>query len=150
MALAHRTERGMPLGSPLRGVSQRAHGVLLGLPFAHFTLHFHLHSNLIHCVQTGETQRHKSTETQRNGSENLLLMAFRCVSFVSLCFSCSFNSFTPSMTGDFFTLLLLPKMRNKTITHPLAILRVPPEISAQDLFLVEEAPDEDGKKRNGE
>ena len=45
---------------------------------------------------------------------------------------------------------VLPKIRNETITDPMRIIRVPPKISAQDLFLVEEAPDEDGKTRNGE
>ena len=45
---------------------------------------------------------------------------------------------------------LLPKIRNETITHPLGIFRVPSKISAQDLLLVEEAPDEDGKTRNRE
>jgi hypothetical protein len=32
----------------------------------------------------------------------------------------------------------------------MRIFRVPPKISAQDLFLVEEAPDEDDKTWNGE
>src|SRR5262245_5805729 len=48
------------------------------------------------------------------------------------------------------SLLPLPKVRNETITHPLAIFGVTLKISAQDLLLVEEAPDEDEKTRNGE
>src|SRR5262245_57206721 len=54
------------------------------------------------------------------------------------------------MTSSSDDVALSPHERNETITHPLAIFRVTAKISAQDLLLVEEPPDEDGKTQNGE